>query len=235
MQLITFFSPFQGSEAETIVYILGDSPAQNWQHVYTAVTRGQKRVYVVGTEYDLEGAIRKRITPRNTRLCGFVNTKVGQQGAEDSLTPSAFADTLMNHSFGSSQSTPVASQTPIRPQKFSSTRPSCARNLYSDKNGESNQTSNISLQDDVAFSQAYSWSPMDSCDEPGREQNENMVKLSNHVDDVLLATLSSSPNESSRGSKRPIPEDTCGTPSKLPKVTDALELLEMIDKQCGFL
>lgn len=214
---------FQGSEAETIVYILGDSPAQNWQHVYTAVTRGQKRVYVVGTEYDLEGAIRKRITPRNTRLCGFVNTKVGQQGAEDSLTPSAFADTLMNHSFGASQSTPVASQTPIRPQKFSSTRPSCARNLYSDKNGESNQTSNISLQDDVAFSQAYSWSPMDSCDEPGREQNENMVKLSNHVDDVLLATLSSSPNESSRGSKRPIPEDTCGTPSKLPKQTASEE------------
>ncbi|XP_001336777.3 DNA helicase B isoform X1 [Danio rerio] len=215
---------FQGSEAETIVYILGDSPAQNWQHVYTAVTRGQKRVYVVGTEYDLEGAIRKRITPRNTRLCGFVNTKVGQQ---DPLTTSAStqrqAETTLNHSFGHSQSTPVASQTPIRPQMLSSTRPSCARNLYTDKNGEGDQTSNISLQDDMAFSQAYSWSPMDSCDEAGRVQNENMTELSNHVDDALLATLSSSPNESSRGSKRTIAEDIYSTPSKLPKQTASEE------------
>ncbi|XP_067283601.1 DNA helicase B-like [Pseudorasbora parva] len=75
---------FQGSEVENIVYVLRNSFLENWQHVYTAVTRGQKRVYVVGTERDLEGAIKKWITPRNTRLCGLLKAVVAQQGPEAS-------------------------------------------------------------------------------------------------------------------------------------------------------
>ncbi|ROI15383.1 DNA helicase B [Anabarilius grahami] len=75
---------FQGSEVETIVYVLRNNFAENWQHVYTAVTRGQKRVYVVGTERDLEGAIKKWIPPRNTRLCGLLKAIVAQQGPEAS-------------------------------------------------------------------------------------------------------------------------------------------------------
>lgn len=205
------------------MYVLGDSIAQNWQHVYTAVTRGQKRVYVVGTERDLEGAIRKRITPRNTQLCRFAKKSVGQKDPEDSLTQSACsqnqAATPVNHSFGPSQSTPVAPHCSSRPEPFSSTRPSCVRHLYKDENGQSHQTSNISLQDDMAFSQTYSWSPMDGCDEPSMVQNEHVSELSNHVEDAtLLGAISSSPNE--RGSKRMIPVDTCSTPTKLPKVTN---------------
>ncbi|XP_067247886.1 DNA helicase B isoform X1 [Chanodichthys erythropterus] len=214
---------FQGSEAETIVYVLGDSIAQNWQHVYTAVTRGQKRVYVVGTERDLEGAIRKRITPRNTQLCRFAKKSVGQKDPEDSLTQSQAA-TPVNHSFGPSEPTPLAPHCSSRPEPFSSTRPSCVRHLYKDENGQSHQTSNISLQDDMAFSQTYSWSPMDGCDEPSMVQNEHVSELSNHVDDAtLLGAISSSPNESSRGSKRMIPVDTCSTPTKLPKKTTSEE------------
>ncbi|XP_026090207.1 DNA helicase B-like [Carassius auratus] len=79
---------FQGSEAETIVYVLGNTFVQNWQHVYTAVTRGQKRVYVVGRERDLARAIEKRITPRNTRLRGRVKEIVAQLNFEDSFTQS---------------------------------------------------------------------------------------------------------------------------------------------------
>ncbi|KAL1275699.1 hypothetical protein QQF64_035322 [Cirrhinus molitorella] len=79
---------FQGSEAETIVYVLGNTFVQNWQHVYTAVTRSQKRVYVVGKERDLKGTIEKRIIPRNTRLRGRVKEIVAQQGFEDSFTQS---------------------------------------------------------------------------------------------------------------------------------------------------
>ncbi|XP_067283463.1 DNA helicase B-like [Pseudorasbora parva] len=217
---------FQGSEAETIVYVLGDSIAQNWQHVYTAVTRGQKRVYVVGTERDLEGAIKKWITPRNTRLCSYV--KVPKQGLEDCLSQSACSQsqvqTPVNHSFGPLQSTPVAQHCPSLPEPFSSTRPSCVRHLYKDENGQSHQTSNTSLQDDMAFSQTYSWSPMDGVDEPSMVQNEHVSKLSNHVEDAtLLEAISSSPNESSRGCKRLIPADTCGTPNKLPKKTTSEE------------
>uniref|UniRef100_A0A8C2A6W2 Helicase (DNA) B n=1 Tax=Cyprinus carpio TaxID=7962 RepID=A0A8C2A6W2_CYPCA len=86
---------FQGSEAETIVYVLGNTFVQNWQHVYTAVTRGQKRVYVVGRERDLAGAIEKRITPRNTRLRGRVKEivhklklQISQQGASLTISNS---------------------------------------------------------------------------------------------------------------------------------------------------
>ncbi|XP_073694269.1 DNA helicase B [Garra rufa] len=218
---------FQGSEAETIVYVLGDSPAQNWQHVYTAVTRGQKRVYVVGRERDLEGAIKRWIIPRNTRLCRFVTNVVCQQGPDDSLTQSACSqvETPVNHGFGPSHSTPVASQTPSGTQKVS--RPSCVRHLYKEENGQSHQTSNVSLEDDVAFSQTYSWSPMDSCAEPVKVQNENASELknaSNHVEDAtLLAPIASSSNECSRGSKRIIPVDICTTPTKQQKQTTSEE------------
>uniref|UniRef100_A0A8C1ZK20 Helicase (DNA) B n=1 Tax=Cyprinus carpio TaxID=7962 RepID=A0A8C1ZK20_CYPCA len=212
---------FQGSEAETIVYVLGDSRAQNWQNVYTAVTRGQKRVYVVGRERDLEGAIKRWITPRNTQLCHFVTNVVSQQGPEDSLSQSA-CQSQVETPVTPSQSTPVASQTPSRPQKLS--RPSCTRNLYKDVSGQSHPTSNSSLKDVVAFSQTYSWSPMDRCAEPSKVQNENASKLSNHVEDpTLLAAVSCSSNECCRGSKRLIPVDTCSTPTKLPKQTTSEE------------
>ncbi|XP_026090199.1 DNA helicase B-like [Carassius auratus] len=219
---------FQGSEAETIVYVLGDSTAQNWQHVYTAVTRGQKRVYVVGRERDLEEAIKRWIIPRNTRLCRFVTNVVSQQCPEVSLTQSAFSqnqvETPVNHGFGPSQSTPVASQTPSRHHSKLS-RPSCIRHLYEDQNERSHQTSNdICLQDDVAFTQTYSWSPMDSCDEPSKMHNENAFELSNHVDNApLLEEVSSPSNECSRGSKRVIPVDICSTPTKQPKQTTSEE------------
>ncbi len=215
------------------MYVLGDSIAQNWQHVYTAVTRGQKRVYVVGREHDLEGAIKRWIIPRNTQLCRFVTNAVSQPGPEASLTPSACSqnqvETPVNHGFGPSQSTPVATQTPSHHHSKLS-RPSCVRHLYEDEYEQNHQTSNISLQDDVAFSQTYSWSPMDEV------QNENASELSNHVENApLLAAVSSPSNECSKGTKRFIPVDICSTPTKQPKVMDALEHLEMIDKKCAIM
>ncbi|XP_056604426.1 DNA helicase B-like [Triplophysa dalaica] len=76
---------FQGSETETVVYVLGESKVQNWQHFYTAVTRSQKRVYVVGTETVMKEAITKAIIPRNTRLCSLVARR------EDTSTQSGMA------------------------------------------------------------------------------------------------------------------------------------------------
>lgn len=67
---------FQGSENETIVYVVGESWHQTWKHIYTAVTRGQKRVYVVSKEKGVESAIRKREIPRNTRLGGLVKDQL---------------------------------------------------------------------------------------------------------------------------------------------------------------
>ncbi len=79
------------------MYVLGNTFVQNWQHVYTAVTRGQKRVYVVGREHDLKQAIEKKITPRNTRLRGRVKEIVAQQDFEDSFTQSDCSPVSKRH------------------------------------------------------------------------------------------------------------------------------------------
>ncbi|XP_027007574.1 DNA helicase B [Tachysurus fulvidraco] len=63
---------FQGSEEKTIVYVLDSGKGQTWKHVYTAVTRGQNRVYVIVKQGGLENAIRGHVIRRNTRLDGLV-------------------------------------------------------------------------------------------------------------------------------------------------------------------
>ncbi|XP_073725117.1 DNA helicase B [Misgurnus anguillicaudatus] len=212
---------FQGSEAETIVYVLGDCKGQNWQHVYTAVTRGQKRVYVVGKEVDIINAIKKRITTRKTRLCSLVKTAVTPPapGAEETLTQSGISQSpVVTQNFGPSQSTPTL-HTPSFSQAFCSTiRPSCVGHLY--KNIEAPDTS---LKEDMAFSQTYSWSPMYTCDESTTTQNENVSKLSDCVENAALGAISSSPIESSRSSKRLGLADDCSTPKKLAKQTNSEE------------
>jgi hypothetical protein len=64
---------FQGSETNVIVYALGDnhsniSSHQTWSHVYTAVTRARKQVYILGTLSNLKKAIDKERVPRRTFL-----------------------------------------------------------------------------------------------------------------------------------------------------------------------
>ncbi|XP_068132840.1 DNA helicase B isoform X2 [Hyperolius riggenbachi] len=59
---------FQGSEEDTVVYVLGSAGRQTWKHVYTAVTRGRKRVYIIAQGYQLENAIANKAPERRTRL-----------------------------------------------------------------------------------------------------------------------------------------------------------------------
>lgn len=58
----------QGSESDTVVYYVGDHKLQNWKHVYTAVTRGRKAVFLVGKESELRLAVWERDRPRRSRL-----------------------------------------------------------------------------------------------------------------------------------------------------------------------
>lgn len=217
--LICCFS-FKGSEAETIVYVLGDSKSQNWQHIYTAVTRGRKRVYVVGREADIETGIVKIIIPRTTRLLNLVKKVVSPPGpeGEDTLTQSGLSQSPVGPSqilgFEPTQSTPVL-HTPSFSQPSCSTRPSCVRHLY-----KSIEEPDTSLQDDMSFSRTYSWSPMYICDEPSTTATEFVSELSHHNGDAaLMGTISSFPGESSRPSKRPGEAEDCTTPIKLAKVT----------------
>ncbi|XP_075713029.1 DNA helicase B [Rhinoderma darwinii] len=59
---------FQGSEEDTVVYVLGTAGRQNWKHVYTAVTRGRKRVYIIAKKDQLDRAITNKARNRKTRL-----------------------------------------------------------------------------------------------------------------------------------------------------------------------
>lgn len=50
------------------MYVVGNAGRQHWQHVYTAVTRGRCRVYIVAEEAELRRAIRSKCIPRKTHL-----------------------------------------------------------------------------------------------------------------------------------------------------------------------
>ncbi|XP_066865794.1 DNA helicase B isoform X3 [Kogia breviceps] len=78
---------FQGSEEKTVVYVVGKAGRQHWQHVYTAVTRGRCRVYVIAEESQLRSAIMKNSVPRKTRLKHFLQNKL----SESSASPADFA------------------------------------------------------------------------------------------------------------------------------------------------
>ena len=44
---------------KVIVYGLSGSGYESWRHVYTAVTRGKKKVVIVGSYRQLEKAVKK--------------------------------------------------------------------------------------------------------------------------------------------------------------------------------
>ncbi|KAF1475416.1 DNA helicase B, partial [Eudyptula minor novaehollandiae] len=69
---------FQGSEEKTVVYVVGNSGRQHWQHVYTAVTRGRCRVYIIAEEPHLRKAVTNKNVPRKTRLQRFLREAIAE-------------------------------------------------------------------------------------------------------------------------------------------------------------
>ncbi|NXC47752.1 HELB helicase, partial [Penelope pileata] len=69
---------FQGSEEKTVVYVVGNPGRQHWQHVYTAVTRGRCRVYVIAEEMHLRKAVTNYSIPRKTRLQTFLREAIAK-------------------------------------------------------------------------------------------------------------------------------------------------------------
>ncbi|XP_032543420.1 DNA helicase B [Chiroxiphia lanceolata] len=82
---------FQGSEEKTVVYVVGNPGRQHWQHVYTAVTRGRCRVYVVAEEPHLRRAVTNKNVPRKTRLQRFLREAI----SETSSCPKQMSSPLM--------------------------------------------------------------------------------------------------------------------------------------------
>lgn len=84
---------------------MGDCWAEGWKHSYTAITRGQKRVYVVSKEKVIESTVKRPEVQRKTRLGGLLKEYV-VQGQELVGTPRAQPNTA---------STPLRTPTPGRP------------------------------------------------------------------------------------------------------------------------
>ncbi|RXM97990.1 DNA helicase B [Acipenser ruthenus] len=106
---------YQGSESDTVVYVITSVGFQNWQHIYTAVTRARKRVYVVAKESFLEMMIRKKKPKRNTRLKELLEEILDEENPEWNQTSSPQAA-----EFPTSQDTPKSTQ-PRTPTQCPST------------------------------------------------------------------------------------------------------------------
>lgn len=59
-----------------MVYAVGKAGRQDWQHVYTAVTRGRGRVYVIAEEAHLRSAVSRNNVRRKTRLKHFLQDRL---------------------------------------------------------------------------------------------------------------------------------------------------------------
>ncbi|XP_012637864.2 DNA helicase B [Microcebus murinus] len=99
---------FQGSEEQSVVYVVGKAGRQHWQHVYTAVTRGRCRVYVIAEESQLRNAIRKNNFPRKTRLKHFLQNSLSLSCAP----PADFPSPSKSAGDSGGPSTPLASPLP---------------------------------------------------------------------------------------------------------------------------
>lgn len=99
---------FQGSEEQTIVYVVGKAGRQHWQHVYTAVTRGRCKVYVIAEESQLRRAISRNNVHRKTRLKCFLQNELSTSSA----SPADFASPSKSSGDSGGRSTPPSSPLP---------------------------------------------------------------------------------------------------------------------------
>ncbi|XP_041071535.1 DNA helicase B isoform X2 [Carcharodon carcharias] len=151
---------FQGSEADTIVYVVGSAGRQNWQHIYTAVSRGRQRVYVVTSEDHFIQAVTAKSPRRNTQLRELLQEKLVKVGSSSCIEGSLFQQQA---SLGVFSTHAKANST-----QFDSVVPSTqvmgdfvlhkANEIKTDGNKTDSQKED-SFSEDLAFAQNYSWSP----------------------------------------------------------------------------
>ncbi|KAL7828040.1 hypothetical protein AOLI_G00311920 [Acnodon oligacanthus] len=170
---------FQGSEEKTIVYVLGDGRYQNWQHVYTAVTRGQQRVYVIANENGLKQAIQGLVINRCTRLTGLVTNMIGklQTVREDLCTQpiqSQIGTPKRGSSFPPFQSPQQSSPNAGLPQAFSSPERLCAKPLFMgtprrNQNNADNEFGEYNVSQSRSPSLSKRQSSTDKCATPAKQ------------------------------------------------------------------
>ncbi|XP_075584045.1 DNA helicase B [Pelecanus crispus] len=106
---------FQGSEEKTVVYVVGNPGRQHWQHVYTAVTRGRCRVYVVAEEMHLRRAVTNKNMPRKTRLQRFLREAIAERSNCPKQTSSPLTKSWQSQEL-ETRSGPVSQGAPDPPE-----------------------------------------------------------------------------------------------------------------------
>ncbi|XP_078273511.1 DNA helicase B isoform X2 [Rhinoraja longicauda] len=197
---------FQGSEADTVVYVVGSAGRQNWQHIYTAVTRGRQRVYVVTSEVQFIAAMTARVHQRNTRLREWLQDKLVHPRAascseglqfqqQASCMPSAVAapsSTLFDS---------TASSTQVLPNLSSCT----AGEVKEGANTQSQEEDSYS--EDLQFAQNYSFSPYSveldnrECNGACERPDEAVNSLPHYGERSTSESLVMTTEETSTGSK----------------------------------
>ncbi|KAJ8245288.1 hypothetical protein GJAV_G00269130 [Gymnothorax javanicus] len=253
---------FQGSEAETIVYVLGKGlKPECWKHVYTAITRGRRRVYVISTEAGLHRAVLQAEEKRLTRLGELAKRAFPQHMAqgEGLMSTQDHAPDLEEPTPTPTQSqTSTPTSTPIlTPTPGPNQAPKPTQNLFFTMTQKPTQALNsiptfaprmsstltptptlflspppppsagfthstplpshpsgtpmaeqdldTSLQEDMAFSTTYTWSPMMDTDSPSAEEDDG-----NGAGEAGGST--------GCRRERPDPSPDGGTPSKQPRL-----------------
>uniref|UniRef100_A0A8B9GWC2 Helicase (DNA) B n=1 Tax=Astyanax mexicanus TaxID=7994 RepID=A0A8B9GWC2_ASTMX len=169
---------FQGSEEKTVVYVVGNGICQTWKHVYTAVTRGQQRVYVVAKIGGLERAIRGHVIKRSTRLAGLLTDMIGKlKQTWDDLYTQTSQSYLGTPKRGSSilpgQSTLWSSPGPS--QAFCSTKSKYAEQVCTHNTAEDMIYGNNTFQSgSPSVSKRHNKS--DNCDTPTKQQKTAAVE-----------------------------------------------------------
>lgn len=136
-----------------MVYVVGKAGRQDWQHVYTAVTRGRSRVYVIAEEAHLRSAILRNNVRRKTRLKHFLQSELSAGCA----SPAEFA----SPSKGSGDSGQPS------PQRPASLRPPAAADLAADLVPSSvprSQASAAEVETFVSAAGGWGWPPPEAAD-----------------------------------------------------------------------
>lgn len=110
-----FLNIFQGSEEKTVVYVVGNPGRQDWQHVYTAVTRGCCRVYVIAEEPHLRRAVTNKNVPRKTHLQRFLREAIAERSNCPRPTSFPLAQSWLSQELGT-QSVCVTQRAPEPPE-----------------------------------------------------------------------------------------------------------------------
>ncbi|XP_067906578.1 DNA helicase B [Heterodontus francisci] len=166
---------FQGSEAATVVYVVGSVGRQNWQHIYTAVTRGRQRVYVVTSENHFIKAVTAKSPRRNTRLRELLQQKLLKTGAASGIEGSLSQQQSSCIPSGVPSTLAVADVTqfdlPMPSTQVMDDFALCKASEIKKDSSITDLHKEDSFSEDLAFAQNYSWSPQ-SLEFNNRECNE---------------------------------------------------------------